>query len=132
MKKILMTETNSLKELFRKLFLAMQLSLIMLFCCLIQVSASSYSQNTRMNIKLENASIKKLFKKIKKQSEFSFVYNVDDIEKLKKIDCDFSVSTIEEILDHCLKGTNLSYEVRDKVIIIVSKEKPKTNPKKPE
>ncbi len=115
---------------FRKLFLIMRLSFVMILCCLIQVSASTYSQNTLLDIRLENASVKKLFKNIKAQSEFTFVYNVDDIEELGSITCDFSKATVEEILDYCLKGTNMTYKVRDKVIVIVPKEKPKVAPEK--
>ena len=101
----------------------MRLSFVILLCCLLQVSANTYSQNTSLNIKLVNASIKEVFKDIKEQSEFTFVYNVDDIEKLGKINCEFKESTIEEILDYCMEGTEMTYKVRDKVINIVPKDK---------
>jgi TonB-linked SusC/RagA family outer membrane protein len=84
-----------------------------------------------MSIKLEDASIKQLFKSIKKQSEFTFVYNVDDIERLDKVSLNVSESTVEEILDHCFKGTGMTYKVRDKVIIIVPREEEKFIPEEP-
>ncbi len=110
------------KRRFRKLILIMRLSFLIFFIGTIQLSASVYSEKTTLDIELKNASMKKLFTEIKEQSEFTFVFNVNDIEALKKVDCNFQGSTIEEVLDHCFEKTNLSYEVRDKVVIIVPKK----------
>ena len=128
MKKNWITGTVLTLKPFRRMFLIMRLSFVMVLCCLIQVSASTYSQNTKLDINLENGSMKELFKNIKAQSEFTFVYNVDDIEELGSITCEFSESTVEEILDFCLMGTNMTYKVRDKVIVIVPCDKPEIVP----
>lgn len=132
MKKIWISEGGLLFNSLRKPPLSMRLSLAILFVGLLQVSASTYSQNTPLTLKLENASIKQLFNSIKEHSEFTFVYNDDDIENLGKISVNVSKSTVEEILDHCLTGTGMTYEVRDKVIIIVPKEEEESIPEKPE
>jgi TonB-linked SusC/RagA family outer membrane protein len=105
--------------------------MLLIFLGLIQVSASTYSQNTRLDIKLENASLKEIFDVIKKQSEFTFVYNVDDVEKLGRRTCSFSHSTVEEILEYCLSQTNMTYVVKDKVVVIVPKEEKATTSGKP-
>jgi len=123
MKKKCKSGTGSSRERFRKLLLIMRFSFLILLVGTIQLSASVYSQNTLLDIELENASIKRLLKEIKKESEFTFVYNVDDIETLGKVNCRFKESTVEEILGYCLDGTNMSFEVRDKVVIIVPKKK---------
>lgn len=132
MKKIWISEGGLLFNSLRKPPLSMRLSLAILFVGLLQVSASTYSQNTPLTLKLENASIKQLFNNIKEHSEFTFVYNDDDIENLGKISVNVSKSTVEEILDHCLAGTGMTFEVRDKVIIIVPKEEEESIPEKPE
>jgi TonB-linked SusC/RagA family outer membrane protein len=115
----------------RKTFLIMRFSAAILLFGLLQVSASTYSQHTKLTLELENASIKQVFKNIKKQSEFTFVYNVDDIEKLDKVSLNVSESTVEEILDRCLEGTGMTYKVREKVIIIVPDEAAETILKEP-
>ena len=130
MKKKCDREISPWNGLFRKLLLIMRLSFVIIFLSLIQVSASTYSQNTKLDIQLENASMKKLFKIIKKQSEFTFVYSVEDIEALDRVNCDFSESTVEEILDYCLKGSSMMYEVREKVIVIVPREELEILPEK--
>ena len=131
MKKRRMSEILPVKGWFRKMLRIMRLSLLLICWGFISVSASTYSQNTRLDVKLENASIRELFKDIKEQSEFTFVYNVDDVEKLGPLTCNFSKSTVEEILDYCLTGTDMTYVIRDKVIIISSKERLKLNSDKP-
>jgi len=125
MKKNDLCEIFHFGERFRKLLLIMRLTFVLTFLMVIQVTASTYSQNTRLDVKLENGTFQELFRDIKAQSEFTFVYNVDDIEKLKEISCEFSGSTVEEILNSCLKGTDMTYEVRDKVIIITPDNSPK-------
>ncbi len=115
------------KGWFRKMLLIMRLSLLFICWSLIQVSASTYSQNTRLDLKLQNGGMKELFKDISEQSEFTFVYNVDDVERLENLNCEFSQSTVEEILDYCLSQTDMTYIVRDKVIIIVPKEESRSN-----
>ncbi|MBL4561901.1 MAG: TonB-dependent receptor [Labilibaculum sp.] len=113
----------------QKSFLTMGLSVLMILSCLFQVSASTNLRTSKLSIKLEEASIREVFKTIKEQSEFTFVYNIDDLEDFKAIDCEFLHSTVEEILDHCLKETNMSYKIRGKVIVIVPKEELENNKK---
>ena len=128
MKKNCRSEIFCLKERFLRLFLIMRITSVLIFALIIQATANTYSQNTRLDVKLKNASFKELFKDIKAQSEFTFVYNVNDIENLKSVNCDFKQSTVEEILNACLEGTNMTYKVRDKVIIIAPKEVEKPAP----
>jgi hypothetical protein len=71
---------------------------------------------------LDNVTFNELFTTIKKQSEFSFVYNVNDIEKLGRVSCEFHESTVEQILDYCLKNTGMGYKIVDKVIILSPNE----------
>lgn len=131
MKKKRVLKDFSAKGRFFKILLIMRLSLLLICCGLVQVSASTYSQNVRLDIKLEKVSMKEIFEDIKKQSEFTFVYNVDDVEKLGTFDCDLSQSTVEEVLDYCLSKTNMTYVIKDKVIIIVPREEKKELRTKP-
>jgi len=111
------------KESILKLLLIMRLSFVLLFALVFQAAASTYSQNTRLYVKIENGTFQDLFRSIKSQSEFTFVYNVDDIEKLDAVTCNFEGSTVEQILGKCLSGTDMTFEVKDKVIIITPKDK---------
>lgn len=46
------------------------------------------------------------------------MYNVDDIKKVRNINLTGIPKSVREILQECLIGSGLAYEIRDKVIII--------------
>lgn len=105
-----------------------RLFMVLILCWLTPLHASNYSQSTLLDVRLKNASIKELLTEIKKQSEFTFVYNLEDVEELGRVTCSFSKSTAETILDHCLSGTGMTYVIRDKVIIIVPDDESQKEP----
>ncbi len=83
-----------------------------------QVQASIYAQNAKLSIKMENVSVKQIIKEIKKNSEFSFVYSDVDINGLDKRDVNFTNVAVEKILNKCLQGTDIVYEIVDRIIIL--------------
>ena len=106
-----------------KILLAMKLMTMLIFVCTIQLSASVYSQNTKLSIDVENQSLIDVFKEIRNNSEFTFVYDLEDVENVQNISASFDGSTVEEILDACLESTQLNYEIIDKVVVIKQKKK---------
>ncbi len=102
----------------KRVLLFAKFLLIFLVLGVMQVSASEYSNSTKFTIKLENASILKVLAAIQSQSDFEFFYSDEQIDKNKKIDIDVVDATVEEVLELCFKGSKLTYEIVDKVIII--------------
>ncbi len=101
-----------------KIYKIMKLSFLMMFMLLWQVSASSYSQSTKLKLELKNASVKEVLKAISHQSEFTFIYNDEEILELDQVSIDAEGVTVETVLNTCLNNSGLSWEVRDEVIII--------------
>jgi len=99
----------------------MRLIVILFFVSLIHVSASVYSQKTKLNIKLENASLQQVFQAIQEQSEFDFFYKNEQIPAETRVSIQYQNEAIEEILNKVLNGTGLTYHVLDKDIVISSK-----------
>lgn len=95
---------------------------LILFFMLIAVcslsASSSYSQNTKMSLKLENVKLKDLFHEIKKVSDFSFLYNNRELNDESRVTLSVENQTVENILNIALKGQGLSYEIKDKFILI--------------
>jgi hypothetical protein len=56
-----------------------------MFMALVQVSASGYSQNTKLNLSGQNLTLEKVFELIEEQSEFSFIYNLNQIDLSQKV-----------------------------------------------
>ncbi|MDD2382225.1 MAG: carboxypeptidase-like regulatory domain-containing protein, partial [Mariniphaga sp.] len=81
-------------------------------------NTKSYSQVTKLDLSLKNASLESIIWTMKKQSEFSFFYNSDDVKGVEGIDADFKNSTAEEILNTILEGTGLTFDIVHKTVII--------------
>ena len=101
----------------------MKLTLFFLLAALIHVSASVYSQQTKLSISLQNASVKDVLKSIEDQSEFSFLYKNDNIDVNRLVSIDIQNKSVEELLGELFKGTKVFYEIIDRQIVLVDKEK---------
>ena len=74
-------ETRSFwrKKLYKPL-VAMKITLMLIVLNVIQVSASVYSQNTKLDLNMTNQSLVEVFKEIRNNSDFTFVYDLEDVE----------------------------------------------------
>ncbi len=102
----------------KRVLLFAKFLLIFLVLGVMQVSAGEDSHLTKLTIKLKNASILEVLAAIQSQSDFEFFYSDEQMDTIKKIDIDVVDATIEEVLELCFKGSKLTYEIVDKVIII--------------
>lgn len=105
----------------RKIWMTMRLIAFLFFVSLIHVSASVYSQKTKLNIKLENATLQQVFSAIQEQTEFDFFYKNEQIPANARISIEYQYEAIEVVLDKILKGTGLTYHLMDKDIVISTK-----------
>ena len=108
---------------FKKLYLIMRLSFIMLLVSSLSVIGSSYSQSTKFSFQLSNTTVKAVFQEIERSSEFIIVYSDDMIDVSREVSVKVSDANIEKILDQILKVTNNGYEIKDRQIVIT---KPKS------
>ena len=109
------------KRAVLKLLLFMNLKIFFLFMCVMPASASIYSQNTKLDVSVENYSLERVFEQIESQSEFTFLYSVDDVDDYLDISVDIKGKSVEEILEKCLDNTSLTYEVEDKLVVVRQK-----------
>lgn len=126
MKKKLTGIIPSRRSLFQKIWLIMRLTIFLIFLFVFRVTGSVYSQQTRFNLKMENASLEDVFRAIKEKSEFDFFYKTDQIPAAKRVTVDMKNAQVERILDNVLEGTDLGYHVLDQDIVISSRTDAKT------
>ncbi len=108
-----------LQKKFKKALLALKLTSALMILSAIQLSANGvYSQSTKFNLEIKNQSLIEVFDQIRNQSEYTFAYNTDDVKLINKLNFSKKDASLEEILSSCLKGTNLSYEVLGKIVVI--------------
>jgi len=85
---------------------------------LLQVSASVYSQQTNLILKLENTNVEQVLKKIEEQSKFYFLYRSDLLKEMPPVSIQVNNAKLEDILDKILVPNGFSYEIEDRVVVI--------------
>ena len=103
-------------EKLKKLLLIMKLNalLMLLFC--MNLSAGVLAQEALLTVEVENGSIRDVMQTIKQQSEYTFVYNVEEVGHLGNLSVHMKDADIRSILDVCLKGSGLEYRDRKSVV----------------
>ncbi|MGV8096122.1 MAG: TonB-dependent receptor [Mangrovibacterium sp.] len=97
------------------------MKLIGLLICIVGLTGSYgsvYSQHTRLNLKVQDMTVKDILKQIEEQSEYSFMYNSSQIDVNRKVDLNIENGSVEEILNAIFSGENMSYKIIDRHIII--------------
>lgn len=102
-----------------------KLALLFLFVCLWEATAAlSYSQVTKLNLEV-NGTILQVLKSIENQSEFTFVYKLNEVNLNEKVSIDLKNKSIEEVLDVLLRNKSLGYRITDRHIVLFKKEEVK-------
>ena len=96
----------------------MKLTAFILLVSLVHLSASVYSQQTKLDVSLRNATVRDVLKSIEDQSEYFFLYTNEDIDVNRKITIDINNESLEQILDQIFFGTNVSYRIADRQIVL--------------
>ncbi len=101
----------------------MRISLALLFTVVLQLSAENgYAQRTRISISMSNVSIEQVLNKIEDNSDYVFLYNDKTIQTNRVVTVSNKSGKILDILDDIFQGTNISYTVVDKQIILATKK----------
>ncbi len=83
----------------------------------------SYSQSQLLNLNMSEGTVKKALDSIEEQSEFYFLYS-DLIDVERKISVTVNDTEIEQVLDLIFDKTNVSYSIRDRIIVLATPEMP--------
>ncbi|MCF6243156.1 MAG: TonB-dependent receptor [Bacteroidales bacterium] len=104
----------------KKILLIMRLSLFFLLISVFNVSATVYSQSTKISLSLSNASLSEVLEHIEKSSDYRFLYRKDYLDLNKKINITAKNSSIEHVLKNVLSNyEDLSYSLlKDNLIVI--------------
>lgn len=105
----------------RKTLLIMRLTFTLLLLGTLFVRASGYAQ--KVNISVKDANIESVFKEIKKQTGFYFLYDAEVLKKAGKVNLTSKNLDLTDALSQVTSGTSLNYKIIDKTVII-SEAKP--------
>jgi TonB-linked SusC/RagA family outer membrane protein len=120
-----MEKTNLLvhfpREKWKKILLEMKITILLVLVLSFGASASIYSQNQRVSMQFEDATILEVLNEIKTQTGLRFIYNEDKLDDLQAINLDAGDSSVEEVLEEIFEETDLECRFQDDVIMIVDR-----------
>lgn len=122
MKKKQITIVSGFIEIWKsKLLLTMKLTVIALCLFAFQGFALiTQGQSARVNIKMENVSIKQVLNSIEDQTNFFFMYNGKLVDVEKKINVNVENQSINNVLRDIFSGSNIKYEIDNRQILLSS------------
>ena len=103
-----------------KLFRIMKLTAILLTLLTVQVSATVYSQNTKISLDMQNASIKDVLHKIESQTDFRFIYENGKVNLDKKIDIKVKEKNVEAVLENIFNNVEVNYSITANNLILIN------------
>lgn len=102
----------------------MKLTSLLVFACLMQVSAAIYGQ--QITIKERNGSLEKILREIRKQSGYDIIYELSLLDQAKPVDIDVQNATLADALAKCFASQPLTFSIQGKTVTVTRKEAPAT------
>lgn len=99
----------------RNFLLAMKLTVFILILSLMQVCATTFGQ--KITLKQDDIGIDRVFIEIRKQTGYDVLMKSTKL-KAVKVDVRFNQLPLQQALEQLLSGTNLTYTIEDKTVII--------------
>jgi len=103
-----------------KMLVMTKITAFMLVLCL-QASAGGYAQ--RITLSVKNASLENVFKNIKEQTGYFFLYNDEMLHDARPVTMNLQNAALKQVLDIAFKDQPLSYTIDETTIIVQKKAK---------
>ncbi len=100
-----------------KIVLVMKLTMLLTLAVFLQASATGFSQE-KISLSASNVSLEKIFKDIRKQSGYNFLYNDRLMASATPVSIRVSNAPLEDVLQLCLKDQPLAYDIINKTVVI--------------
>uniref|UniRef100_UPI0032171760 TonB-dependent receptor n=1 Tax=uncultured Draconibacterium sp. TaxID=1573823 RepID=UPI0032171760 len=98
-----------------------KLTTLFILISFLQISANSYSQTGKLNLKMKNATLLEVFDEIEELSQYRFFYDNEQVDLTKKVTVKVEDREIADVLTEIFEGTDLTWKEKDRLILIRSK-----------
>jgi TonB-linked SusC/RagA family outer membrane protein len=98
----------------------MKLTTLFIFLLVFHVSASSYSQTAKFNLKLTEKTVKDVLIEIEAQSQFHFLYNDEFTDLGRIVTVNTEDAKVEEILDQVFANSSITYRIMENNLIVLT------------
>lgn len=97
----------------------MKFLILFLVISTLQLSAKVYSQGTKVTLDLEGVTFEQLVRKLEANTGYTFLYRDAYVENLNDLKVKCKKESLDKVLDKCLEGTNLTYRLVDRTVVIM-------------
>ena len=104
----------------KKVYAIMRLTTLALIAFSLNISATVYSQKTKLSLNVNNQSIKEILFLIENQSEFRFIYESGKINLDKKVSVREKDQSVETILNRLFAKEGIKYEITENNLILIN------------
>jgi len=118
MKKI--DESGDLIKGLRKMMLMMKLTTFLLLVFVMHLSASVYSQRTKLSIDMRGQSIKEVLQTIESQTDFRFIYENEKVNLDSKVNLQVEQKSVEDILKMLFVDRGIQYSITRNNLILIN------------
>ena len=101
-----------------KFLIVMKLTAFLLFLSFVSIASGSYSQGTRISLKIENNSIIDVFNEIERVSDYGFFFKSDQLDMNKQYTVEFNDASIEDVMTRLLDVDKYNYQVIGRTIVV--------------
>lgn len=98
----------------------MRLTTILLIIASLEISATGYSQESNLILSSKSCTLAELFENIEAQSDFRIFYKTDQVDVHKEVSLVSTNGKVSVLLASALEGSNISYKVMDKLIVLTT------------
>lgn len=97
----------------------MKLLILLTAVCCLQVSATGYGQTITLSVK--NTPLEKVFKEVKRQTGFSFIYTREQLKNTLPVTCNVLKAELKEALSICFLNQPLSFVIEENYVVVQTK-----------
>ncbi len=84
----------------------------------LQLSASVYSQSTKINLNLKNTALKQVLQEIEKQSDVTFIYSDSNIDVNQTVSVEANNKELGDVLQEIFTENQVKYSLIDKHVVL--------------
>ncbi|HYX05620.1 MAG TPA: carboxypeptidase-like regulatory domain-containing protein, partial [Bacteroidales bacterium] len=123
MKKICKGVGTPYPKLYAKTIRFMKISLLLTLFTTLNVSAVVYSQSAKLNLSVEDQSVRDVIRMIEQQSNYRFFFsdNYQDLSNLVSLNA--KGENIDQVLDDLFRNRAITYKVMENDVIVITPTK---------
>ena len=107
---------------WQKIGKIMKLCIILVCLFSFSLSATTLAQRERVNMKLQDVSLRQVLEQIREQTNLQFMMSKEQGERVGRVSVDAVNETVAEVLDKIFASTGLTWVVKEDIIVV--KERP--------